>query len=76
MPGSTLDPDNFNLPDRQLGRGHGTGERATAGRDTVAEDGQDIDTDQTFGVEQDDRDDPTGYQPSLKRSHQRPDQRG
>jgi hypothetical protein len=21
MPGSTLDPDNFNLPDRQLGRG-------------------------------------------------------
>ncbi len=140
MPGSTLDPDNFNLPDRQLGRGHGTGalgpsdtsdsgsdlqgasgtagdeklrlgggttsdidesaahgsagpdvgdadldsdtdstgtgERATAGRDTVAEDGQDIDTDQTFRVEQDDRDDPTGYQPSLKRSHQRPDQRG
>jgi hypothetical protein len=25
MAGSTLDPDNFNLPDRQLGKGHGTG---------------------------------------------------
>jgi hypothetical protein len=23
--GSTLDPDNFNLPDRQIGKGHGTG---------------------------------------------------
>ncbi len=140
MPGSTLDPDNINPPDRQLGRGHGTGamgpsdtsdsdsdlqgasgtagedklrlgggttsdvdentaggsagpdvgdadldsdtdaagtgERATAGRDTVAEDGQDMGTDRVFRVEQDDRDDPTGYQPSLKRSHERPDRRG
>jgi hypothetical protein len=25
MAGSTLDPDNFNLPDRKLGTGHGTG---------------------------------------------------
>lgn len=25
MAGSTLDPDNMNLPDRQLGKGHGTG---------------------------------------------------
>lgn len=24
MAGSTLDPDNMNLPDRQLGKGHGT----------------------------------------------------
>ncbi len=138
MPGSTLDPDNINPPDRQLGRGHGTGalgpsdtsdsgsdlqgsgmagedmlplgggttsdldestahhsagpdvgdadldgdtdsagtgERAAAGRDTVAGDGQDIGTDRVFRVEQDDSDDPTGYQPSLKRSHERPDQR-
>lgn len=25
MSASTLDPDNFNLPDRQIGKGHGTG---------------------------------------------------
>ncbi len=153
MAGSTLDPDNMNLPDRRLGKGHGigalgpsdtsdsgsdlqggpgmageeklhlgggttsdidestagssagpdvgdanldsdsdsagTGEHAAAGRDTNADEGRDIDTDHTFsigtageGIPDDgdasaaqDDEEPTGYQPSLKRSHERPDQR-
>ena len=150
MPGSTLDPDRFDPPDRQLGKGHGTsalgpsdtsdsgsdlqgasgmageeklhlgggttsdvdestahrtagpdvgdanldsdsdsagtGEHAAAGRDTDADEGRDIDTDYTFslgalgeetpeGNEKTPEEEPTGYQPSLKRSHQRPDER-
>ena len=150
MPGSTLDPDSFDPPDRQLGKGHGTsalgpsdtsdsgsdlqgasgmageeklhlgggttsdmdesaahrtagpdvgdanldsdsdsagtGEHAAAGRDTDADEGRDIDTDYTFslgalgeetpeGNEKTPEEEPTGYQPSLKRSHQRPDER-
>ena len=114
MPGSTLNPDDMNLPDRRLGKGHGiaalgpsdtsdsgsdlkgasglageemlhlgggttsdldestanrtagpdvgdanldsdsdsagTGEHASAGRDTVARDGGDIDTDRVFRI--------------------------
>ena len=118
MPGSTLNPENMNLPDRKLGKGHGidalgpsdtsdsgsdlkgasglageemlqlgggttsdldqstacrtayrtagpdvgdanldsdsdsagTGEHASAGRDTVVRDGADIDTDQVFRI--------------------------
>ena len=153
MAGSTLDPDNMNLPDRKLGTGHGTGalgpsdtsdsgsdvqggsglageeklhlgggttsdlnestaghsagpdvgdanldsdsdsagtgEHASAGRDIDADEGRDIDTDHTFSIgasgeevpkegerpELRDDEEPTGYQPSLNRSHERPDQR-
>lgn len=68
----------------------GTGEYASAGRDINADEGRDIDTDRTFAAQPDPRADeadsssrrsgaddeePTGYQPSLKRSHERPDQR-
>lgn len=154
MPGSTLDPDNTNEPDRRLGKGHGTGalgpsdtsdsgsdlqgapglageeklhlgegttsdmdegrargtagpdvgdanldsdsdssgtgEHSAAGRDTNADEGRDIDTDYTFTIGADeeavpddgeqsatgqDDEEPAGYQPSLNRSHERPDQR-
>ncbi len=145
MPGSTLDPDNTNEPDRRLGKGHGTGalgpsdssdsgsdlqggaglageeklhlgggttsdidengaggtagpdvgdadldsdsdsagtgEVAGAGRDTDADEGRDIGTDTVFSVDPggdempEDDEEPTGYQPSLNRSHRRPDQR-
>lgn len=63
----------------------GTGEHAAAGRDTDADEGRDIDTDYTFSLgaagdeqspeDESSEDEPTGYQPSLKRSHQRPDER-
>jgi len=39
MAGSTLDPDNSNLPDRQLGKGHGT---ANLGPSDTSDSGSDV----------------------------------
>ncbi len=54
----------------------GSGERATAGRDSIVSAGQDIDvdrveqisSDEELDIGVDDDSDPTGYQPSLERS--------
>ncbi len=39
MAGSTLDPDNMNLPDRQLGKGHGT---SSLGPSDTSDSGSDV----------------------------------